>query len=155
MGVKLTGIRVWLLKNDPGGLIFTVLQIVLVGIAVFLLFYLSGCQNMTTDEKAYYVAHTLDIVQTQRHGQSACFEEVNPLLRGAIGAHPNTGETIAFMTLFGVAHRQISVSLRNRGAPEWAQWAWQTVTWSTTAGAVKLNQASRDVLNNPGVAHDC
>lgn len=110
----------------------------LVFIAPLVLFQV-GCSTMHR-EAAWLTLHAVDVAQTiNGPAQDPCFEEVDNLTRSLIGAHPSTGEALAWGAGVALIHAGVTWSLERANAPGWLQIGWQAVTIVNTSYSLVNN----------------
>lgn len=111
---------------------------------------LSGCTALETREtQAWLALHAVDTAQTLRiAGDPRCYLESDSLTRGLIGAHPSTGEVLAWSVGSAAVHVGVTELLLRNDHPKLAK-AWQYVRIGVTADAVANNYTIGIRLGEP------
>ena len=108
-------------------------------VPLFLLLFVSGCQNMTPTERTWQTLHAIDVAQTLNATSDGCYREVNSVTRRLIGSQPSEERVLAWGLAMGFLHAGVSRTLEERGAPRWLRMTWDVLTISSTGSAVLSN----------------
>jgi hypothetical protein len=111
---------------------------------------LSGCTALEQREtQAWLALHAVDTAQTYRIAQDArCFNEADGITRELIGAHPSTGQVLAWSVGSAAVHVGVTELLLRNDHPKLAK-AWQYVRIGVTASAIENNHSIGIRIGSP------
>lgn len=84
------------------------------------LLLLVGCNTIPNRELNWQGLHLIDVLQTSNAaGNDTCYEEVNPLTRGLIGAKPHKDKVYIWGVLWGLGHVIVTKAVDESKIPKW------------------------------------